>query len=184
MKYFIISQPKAGTYLCANLLKTFNIGFEGHHFDRVDYKINDLKTGKTISQTTQHINLSKEVIKDNYLGVGHLLYKTDSVIALKKFKKILLIRPSKEVKESWERFSNKTGRSKTNALVHNESNRQSIADWSHQKDVFVLQFKDMIEKNIKKIDDLQIHLFNKIIYNSTISINQALKMDSITKIKH
>ena len=36
-KIIILSQPKAGTYLCANLLQELGFGFDGYHLARKKY---------------------------------------------------------------------------------------------------------------------------------------------------
>ena len=64
--------------------------------------------------------------------------------------------------------------------IINESNLNQIEKWS-KNGAFVINFKDIINNDIEKIDLLQQFLFNKVITNSGTAIDQAKKMDSLTK---
>lgn len=52
-----------------------------------------------------------------------------------------------------------------------------------KENIFVLDFYDLKNKNIEKIDKLQFYLFNKIIVNSNNAIINALKKESLTKVR-
>lgn len=187
MKYFIISQPKAGTYLAANLLKEFGINFEGLHFSLKSYqhynlkKINESRVNRKKYTHKQHINESIKLISDNSAGVGHLEYSTELEILLQGFKKILLVRDIGSTKESWKHWASITKKSSQSRLIE-DTFRKNIASWENRKDVFTLNFYDMKNVNLNKIDELQIFLFQEIKVESKKAILNALSKDSLTKV--
>lgn len=187
MKYFIISQPKAGTYLAANLLTEFGITFDGLHFSKrsyqhynlnnlVDSRINRKKYTfkKPIAESILHV-------KDNCLGVGHLEYSKDLEILIADFKKILLIRDLKSTEDSWKAWASITRKGNKSKLL-DDGFRRNIEQWRLCQDVFVLDFYDMKNQNITKINELQLHLFGAIIKDSKSAISSALKKESLTKL--
>lgn len=187
MKYFIISQPKAGTYLCANLLQEFNIGFEGLHFTLNKYQrydlnnLEDCRKNRSKYSIKSPIHESINQIKDSHLGVGHLGYTNDTESLLKDFKKILLVRDKTSSTKSWKTWAKITGKSPNSELI-TDGKRVSIEKWSGKENVFVLNFYDMINHNLEKINELQTFLFGTVVFDSKESIDKALKKDSLTKI--
>ena len=55
-----------------------------------------------------------------------------------------------------------------------------IREWKGY-DVFAITFQDLIDKNIDKLDQLQLFLYNKINVSSSIAIEKALNYDTKTK---
>jgi len=187
MKCFIVSQPKSGTYLCANLLTEFGLQFEGYHISQGHYQkhdVNDVFSARQDRRQTKiksKLSQSLTLVKENYFGVGHLEFNSESEKVLFEFKKILLLRDLQTSKESWYRW----------ARIQNKSNdtknldidfRQNIAKWNGRKNVYTLNFFDMKNCDIKKIDGLQNFLFGDILYDSQSCITNALNENSFTKV--
>lgn len=188
MKCFVISQPKAGTYLAANLLTELGFNFEGLHYSTKSYQQYDLsnlensRINRKKYTVKQHFSESINLIKENSIGVGHLTYDEETAEILKDFKKILLLRDLKTTTESWTEWAKVTSKSSNSKMI-DENFRFNIEKWRQKENVFVLDFFDMKNKKVDKIDQLQIFLFNDIKFNSSVAITQALKKDSLTKIK-
>jgi hypothetical protein len=178
MKYFIISQPKAGTYLAANLLENMKISPSKLHFD--PGLVRRFKTLKEFEEYNISFNKAlKNKLKDGEFAVGHMHYVNGNIAALKGIKKILLIRDKKEIKESAKRYLEETGISVWSII--NDRSLELIERWSEHKGIFVLEFKDIINKNTKKIDEMQQYIFGEIKFNSLEIINKSLEQDSLTK---
>lgn len=188
MKYFVISQPKAGTYLAANLLSEMGIKFEGLHFSLNSYQhynlsdINESRKNRKKYTKKGHISETINLVKEGTVGVGHIECNHSTEEYLKNFKKILLVRDLESTIESWKDWAKITHKS-VNSKLLDKTFRKNIAAWKEKSGIFVLDFYDMKNKNLKKIDELQIFLFSKIKYDSDNAISSALKKDSITKIK-
>jgi len=179
MRAVVISQPKAGTYLAANLIEYLGMDFSHIHIDPGMYRIfknNDLKNFERFRG-----DVSKAVsnLKDNQFAVGHIPFVKQNKEALKDFKKILVIRDSKEIMESAKRYKNE--KNQDVQTIINSSNLKNIARWSEEKDVFVIKFAEMIEENSRKINEMQMYLFNQIKTDSLWAIRQAKVGDSLTK---
>lgn len=187
MKYFVISQPKAGTYLAANLLTEFGISFEGLHFSLKSYQQYDLKKleeariNRKKYTYIKHISESIKLIGDNCLGVGHLEYSQELEDLLKGFKKILLVRDITTTKESWKHWATITKKSSQSKLIE-DTFRKNISKWQNREDVFTLNFYDMKNSNLIKINELQHFLFQDTKFNSKKAILNALSKDSLTKV--
>lgn len=178
MKYFIISQPKAGTYLAANLLENMGITPSKLHFDPgVVRKFTTLSEFEKYN-ITFNMALKKELEEDQF-AVGHMPYINDNIRALKGIKKILVVRDREEIKESAKRYFKEKKQNVWSII--GDKNLDSIERWSEHSGVFVMNFKDMIEKDVNKINKLQKHLFGKLKYNSLEVIEKALTQDSLTK---
>jgi hypothetical protein len=186
VKYFIISQPKAGTYLGANLLKEFNINFPGLHFDLHKYQrynLNDLEKSRLNRKRYTHklpLSDSLQLLDDGDLGVGHLEYSSEVELLLKDFKKVLLVRNIDDATKSWKEWAVRVKKSADSKNISKEF-RNNIAQWKDKDNVFVLDFDDMKNKNIAVIDSLQYFLFNSISFNSSKCITRALNTESLTK---
>lgn len=187
MRAFIISKPKSGTYLCANLLKEFGLLHLGLHFTpNSGYYKYDLNRSDAMHQdvfksyfkrgTTFVKNIN--IIPDNGLGVGHIPFKESLVKPLSKFKLIYLHRDDKGISESYARMRNDY---KREGFLNKRNKRKnnSIAMW--EPHCFSMSFDDLVYKNTIKIDELQKYLFNEIKINSGDAINRALSSPSITK---
>ena len=186
MKYFIISQPKAGTYLGANLLKEFNINFPGLHFDLHKYQkynLNNLEKSRLQRKRYTHKSPLREsilLLNDGEVGVGHLEYSEETETLLKDFKKVLLVRNINDSTKSWESWARRVKKSPESKNITPEF-RNNIELWRGRQDVFALDFNDMKNKNLKKIDMLQDFLFGSVAFNSNRAITKALNTESLTK---
>lgn len=184
MKYFIISQPKAGTYLCANLLTEFNLINTRLHISERKYELYDFnnleESRKSLTNFSYSIPIHDSLTKifDNQFAVGHVPYSENNRNLLKNFKKILLIRNRAEIKDSAFRWAHSTGRSLNIKKVFDIAD--CVLKWK-QDNVFVIDFRDLIEKNENIINELQMFLFGNILYDSAKSIKNALIKDSLTK---
>ena len=116
MKVFVLSQPKAGTYLCANILQELGFEFNQLHFSEKKYERYPDPNGKyrkkllypQFLETRMPLEESLEILKDNHVGVGHLGFTQKNEALLSGFKKIVLTRPKEDIVESlqrWTRFS-------------------------------------------------------------------------------
>lgn len=178
MKYFIISQPKAGTYLAANILKNLSIENSHLHFDinlvRRFRKLEDFDVvGHSFSS-----GIKKE-LKPNQFAVGHIPCDEEHTKPLQKVVKILITRNRKDIKKSAQRYLKETGLD-VKSIINNKF-LDDIERWKYDPNVFHITFEEIINKDIKKIDDLQIFLYGKVIHNSATVLERALSEDSLTK---
>ena len=187
MKCFIISQPKAGTYLCANLLSEFGLGFDGYHISPQHYQKHDIdnldqaRKNRRNTKTKSSLAESLHLIKENYFGVGHLEHTDTTEELLTNFKKILLLRDLETSKQSWHRWAKAQGKSLTTYNL-NKKHRQGIANWQNKSSVYTLDFFDLKNRNKEKIEHLQLFLFGKVMYDSFKCIDNALNRNSFTKV--
>lgn len=185
-KYFIISQPKAGTYLCSNFLINLNLIATGMHIKNRKARIYDPKdnpkfqTKKEMRQYMSERTITKktfdefiEMIPENGFAVGHTPYDKKYISGLEFCKKILLLRPYEEHKESLSRFY---GNSSITQQTYN-----NIELWKHEANTFVMTFDDMINCNVQVLDNLQKFLFGNIKFDSKIEMKKALDAPSLTK---
>lgn len=183
MKYMIISQPKSGTYLCANLLSELGIKNSLFHYKTNGYfsyanvSLEDAKLNDAGEEILGSYPKILEDLEDNAVAMSHLAYNENNVNHLKDFKKILVKRDFLKARESHRRFTTETNRKHFN--IKNLYN--AVYGWENEPNTFTISFSDMIEKNLQIIDDLQIFLYDKIIYESEEAITNALKNDSVTK---
>jgi hypothetical protein len=177
MRFFIISQPKAGTYLLSNILKNMGLGNSKLHFDPgLIRKFTTLKNFEEIEGTFEE---GLEMIKNGCYAVGHMSYNKSRKESLKDFKKILITRNKKDIWESAERYAEEKNIGVYSII--NDKNLKKISEWKKFKDVFHITFEDIVGKNTSKIDELQIFLFKKIKFNSLAIIEKSLNQDSLTK---
>jgi hypothetical protein len=183
MKTLIISLPKAGTYLCSNLLVEFGIEQSYMHFNPNNfqkYKADKMEEARTNPlKFTRKLKFKDAItyLRDDTFAVSHLPFDSQRQTLLQDTKKILLLRDKKEIMESFERWNAATGRNTPPLRL------AEIELWSKQNDVYVLSFNDMINKNIGKIDGLQRYLFGEIKYDSLQCITSALDSPSMTKMR-
>jgi hypothetical protein len=178
MKYFIISQPKAGTYLLSNILENMGIIPSKLHFDP-----NLVRRFTTLEDYERlNIPLNRAVIKllkENEFAVGHLTCGEKEEEALQNVKKILITRNTKGIKESALRYFKETGIDVGEIVSYR--NLMNIKKWRRVKEVFHITFEDIIKKDTRKINKLQMFLFNEIRFNSLEIINKSLEQESLTK---
>jgi hypothetical protein len=188
---FIISQPKAGTYLLANLLANFGMYSTGWHVKNGKYRVydirkplpkfekkNDLK--KYIQSVTYQIGGFSDIIDtipNNGFAQGHLEYQGKYIKPLRDVKKILLTRPHEQHKESIKRFQDEM-HGDTSVT---EEGYHSIAGWAEHEDVFHLTFNDLIKPKYAKLRKLQTFLFGEVICDEVQAIHKALASPSPTK---
>jgi len=177
MKYFIISTPKSGTYLLANIFKNMKISTSNMHIWQNEYGLYDTKNNY-FNHISMDIENSVGLVKDNEFAVGHIHHNVNNVITLQNFKKVLIVRDHLELWESAERFILETDRDVTHEL--NKENLLAIESWQNEN-IFVINFKDIVGVNVEKINDLQIYLFDEIKFNSREIIINSLDDPSITK---
>lgn len=187
MRHFIISQPKAGTYLCANLLKELGLPFSNIHVSIGKYTIykpedvaKGLKKGEAIQSKFKE---SVKTCKDGHFTVGHIPHLRESVEALKGWKKIVLVRDQEEREESFKLWQEEANRkwSEPNHKRYTKAIPKDIEKWKDEPDIFLLDFKDMIEVNTERLDELQLYLFDEIKHESNQCMQRAIDADSLTK---
>ena len=183
MKLIVISQPKAGTYLCANILQ--NLGFEFTYLHILPdsynaYNKDDMENCRRHPEKFRvdaplHEPLS--MIGEGQFAVSHLWRNKVTDLALKDFKKIILCRDADEIFESYKTWIEETGRDRTPP----KCKPVMVTPWTKCDYTFVMQFNDMVDKNINKLDELQMFLFGEITRNSLTVIEQSLNQPSLTK---
>ena len=184
MKILVISQPKSGTYLCANILQNLGYEFTYMHisaraYDK--YDPNNLKQGRRHPAHFRHnatMQESAALIQDNQFAVGHIDYSDKAEDIFKDFKKIVLYRNPREAAESWNRWKEESGRS---MAIKKSVPNAKILEWQNKENTMTLNFDDMVNKNTQKIDALQFFLLNELKYNSQDIIEKSLAQDSLTK---
>ena len=190
IKCFIISQPKAGTYLCANILKELGFHFHNNHFSEKHFAIYPPVGSPELAVKLQHphrarvrhvLQQSLPRIKSGQVGVGHLIYKHDTEKRLRKFYKIVLTRDKKDILASMERWTKFSKRPPANLnAVLDTADR--ILPWILRQGVFHMTFNDMKNMNLDKINKLQSFLRIYHSLGSETLIKRALAEPSITKV--
>ena len=190
IKCFIISQPKAGTYLCANILKELGFHFHNNHFSEKHFAIYPPVGSPELAVKLQHphrarvrhvLQQSLPRIKSGQVGVGHLIYKHDTEKRLRKFYKIVLTRDKKDILASMERWTKFSKRPPANLnAVLDTADR--ILPWIARQGVFHMTFNDMKNMNLDKINKLQSFLRIYHSLGSETLIKRALAEPSITKV--
>ena len=90
----------------------------------------------------------------------------------------MLLRDYEESKASMEVFRQDSGRE---AFTPARERYNKIGEWRKEGDVFVMEFDDLININIDKLDALQTYLFGVVKYDSRSKMQEALDKDSLTK---
>lgn len=189
MKTIIVSRPKSGTFLAANLLENFDMEFTNMILRPDSYC--DLSAGSGLdsflpdNQVIFNVRLKDSVhlVPDNGFAVSHLKCNEHKKYVLKDFKKVFVTRDLKERHKSFQRMKNyflekgEAWGDKTYEKIDNEM----IALWENEPDVFTITFEEMVEKNVEKINNLQTFLFGKVKFDSLNAIEKALQRDSVTK---
>lgn len=189
MKTIIVSRPKSGTFLAANLLENFDMEFTNMILRPDSYC--DVSAGSGLdsflpdNQVIFNVRLKDSVhlVPDNGFAVSHLKCTEHKKYVLKDFKKVFVTRDLKERHKSFQRMKNyfleegEAWEDKTYEKIDNEM----IALWENEPDVFTITFEEMVEKNVEKINNLQTFLFGKVKFDSLNAIEKALQKDSVTK---
>lgn len=184
MKYFIISKPKSGTYLCSNILKILGLIQTFMHISEKyyhQYDPNNIEDGRLNPKKYQlSVPIEKSILKvpENSFAVGHLQPKKENLQLLVDFKKIFLHRNLEDRKMSAGRWTLETPRKPINFSFSEEIKMDA---WRSVDNTFSLSFEDMIDKNQEKIDELQYFVLGKVKINSNDLITEALQTESLTK---
>lgn len=185
MKCVVMSQPKAGTYLCANLLVEFGMVNSSMHLSEHEYQrydLSDLDACRNATATFTHrkdLHKTLKMIKDNEFAVGHIRGGHKNISRMKEFKKIFLVRSKEEIFQSAERWRQLSGRDIRPKVLVNLA--KEMLPWEDEEDVFVLPFKKMLYKNKECLDELQVYLFGEVRVDSVEAMTAALEKDSLTK---
>ena len=162
MRVMIISQPKAGTYLCANILKELGLKFTGIHIGEHKYerypepnhpRYKEVLKNPKLAETKCPMEESVKLVRDGHFGVGHFLYNEEAESILQPFLKILLTRPDVEIFESILRWNEYSGRKRINRYK-TLGRLRSIEGWLDRPDVFHMTFADMKNINESKLEEM------------------------------
>ena len=176
----IISEPKSGTYLCSALLKNLGLYQTYWHLFLVWYTAYE---GDKILEGRNHpskFNRDGKIedmvakIPDNGFAVTHLKRSDRLVKAFEGMKKVVVTRPFHEKEESNDLWRKETNRVHSSFEISHEA-------WLEDPETFHIEFSDMINVNVEKIDGLQVYLFGSIIKDSSEVMNLALSEETITK---
>lgn len=176
--------PKSGTYLCANLLSEFKIQNTSLHLGQHQYQKYNLENLEDCQKNPKNYTIkssladSINLIFENSYAVGHIPFSIENENLLRGFKKVLLIRDHADIIESTARWKELSNREVKNYKL-TKINR--IKEWIDRSEVYVLDFNDMINQNLIRLDQLQFFLFSEVLYDSKICIKNALKSPSLTK---
>ncbi|MGB0203374.1 MAG: hypothetical protein ACPF9R_04390 [Acholeplasmataceae bacterium] len=193
MKTIIISQPKSGTYLCSNVLKNLGINQTYLHIAEnksQQYDGSDLKNCVCNPRQYDILKPISEILKlinDNDFCASHLEPIQSNINVTKNFKKIILTRNSiEDADKSWRAWLKYSGRTMSNSRGRRcaVNWKEHSKTWLKEKDTFHLTFEDMINKDTKKIDALQMFLFNETRFDSLSVIEKSLREPSMTKSKN
>lgn len=184
MKYLIITKPKAGTHLCASLFEHLGLNNSYMHLNIDNYQKylpENLAEAKTNPKKFTHnvcVDESFKLIPDGHFAYTHLLYCERTKKIFENFCKVLIVRDNAEIRESYKTWQQESGRT---APLVSEAELNNIEAWKLDPEVFVMEFNDLIDRNIDKVDQLQEYLFGSVITNSENAISQALKANTLTK---
>ena len=186
MRYIIMSQPKAGTYLTANILHNLNIADSGIHIQSAYttvYIVGSWRTtGKQHREYKENTLITSlkalSYVEDEEFVTGHLQCTDFLKEEFKNDKKILLLRNTEDIRQSALNYLEDQA---YNVFPIVKSTLFNIKKWEKEKDVFVIYFDDLINKNIEVIDNLQKYLFDEIRFDSLDIITKSLEQDSPTK---
>jgi len=168
MKCFIISLPKSGTYLLSNLISQFGLEESLLHIGINKYQKydpNNLSAGRKDPLKYTHelpIEESINLVKENQIVVGHLPFNENIYNILKPFKKILLTRDVDDINQSAKRWQSQTGRGNPERTNVKQRKIVAIGEWTNAQDIFKIEFDQIINRNKKVLDDLQMYLFGQI----------------------
>jgi len=187
-KILVVSQPKAGTYLCGNILE--ELGFH-HTYIHISeskhekYDPNNMEANrKTPQKFTQKSQPQKSInlIGDGAFGMTHIQRNKQIDNTVKGFKIIFLERPFEDAKKSWDRFVKQSKRPSSNPKM-NKKYFDRLQSWKKLPNVFTLTFDQMISDDITAINELQRWLWGEVKHNSKKVLANAKSKDSLTKSK-
>jgi hypothetical protein len=115
-RVIVVSIPKSGTYLVAELLKVLGYRWTGMHLAEAAYTD---YSGSALEEARQDpgrfarnepLSASLGRIHAGEFAVGHLLFKDEAIQATKPFKRLFLTRDLRSALISYMRFMQTTGR--------------------------------------------------------------------------
>jgi hypothetical protein len=115
-RVIVVSIPKSGTYLVAEVLKALGFGWTGMHLAEsayTDYRgsnLDDARRDPGRFLRSDPLNKSLERIGAGEFAVGHLPFKPDVVEAIGPFKRLYATRDLRTALISYMRFMQSTGR--------------------------------------------------------------------------
>lgn len=184
MKAYVISQPKAGTYLCTNVLVELGLNPTGIHCNGVGryqkYDIFDQSATGKVDEFTHEARSFADVlslIPEDGFAVGHVEFSWKRLLLLRRFKKIVVTRPFEEFDAANQRFFEDIGR----RADASRKRFDRISRWKTRVKVFHLGFHDMIDRRVDRLDALQVFLFGELRHDSADVIERALRAPSRTK---
>jgi len=191
----IISQPKAGTYLCSEIAKNLGLHQTYMHLSQLFYSQYDSDRMFESRQFPKKFQVKKpleesvNLIEPNSFAVTHVDCTPENIELFDRFKKVVLLRDVNEILSSRKKWLEESGRTiavkgdkrkpKINPWTRERIER--LSDWTKVDNTFVLQFNQMIGKDIEAIDGLQLFLFNEIKHNSLDVIEKSLQAETFTK---
>lgn len=187
MRYLIISQPKAGTYLCSAILKNLGIHQTYMHLSEDAYNQyypNKLQEGKYNPDRFRiEIELAESIklVPPNSFAVTHAQCTEENIELFRDFRKVMLVKDYNAIIRSFSNWLRESRREK-DLTIEFRMGIIALRKWCEQEDVFVLDFKHMINKNTQKINELQLHLFGEVKQNSLQLLEQSLSEDTLTKL--
>jgi hypothetical protein len=115
-RVLVVSIPKSGTYLTAELVKALGYRWTGMHVGETaysDYSRSDLDEARRDPgrfARSEPLSTSLERIQPGEFAVGHLRFKPEIIEATRPFKRIYLTRDLRSALISYMRFMHSTGR--------------------------------------------------------------------------
>lgn len=187
-KILVVSQPKAGTYLCGNILEELGFQHSYIHISEGKYEKYDpnnmVANRKNPGKFTHKSNVVKaiELIKPGWFGMTHVQRNQNIDKAVKDYKIIFLERDFASAKESWGRFVKQSNRPANNPKM-NKKYFERLQSWKKLPNCYTLTFDQMISSDPTPISMLQKWLWGECRYNSRQVMANAKSKDSLTKSK-
>lgn len=189
MRVVIVSRPKAGTYLCSEILANLNITQTYMHLSQKFYtqydpaKLDDGRYWPQLFYKKVPLEHSVDLIDDNCFAVTHVDCTDQNVQLFNGFKKIALMRDVDSVIRSNERWVQETRRDigAKKPSPYTRQRIENLAMWCDIDDTFTMQFDQMIGRDSDAIDNLQLFLFGSIQYDSADILDRSLNAHTLTK---
>jgi len=184
MKVFVISQPKAGTFLSLEILHQFGI-LKSNLF--LFEKYYDKFSGSVKSSSRRSpFKKSLGLIQDGFSTAGHIGWSKDreQILEDRGFKVVLLTRPFLCSLKSWERQKRKADQpSQWGSYKTLKHRHAKVADWINVRNLYHLTFDELVGGDFQKIDELQMFLFGEIVMDSSEAVRLARLTATPTKSK-
>lgn len=185
-RILVVSQPKAGTYLCGNILEELGFNHTYIHISESKhekYDPNNMQANRDTPQKFTHKSQPKNSIKligPGSFGMTHIQRNKQIDNTVKDYKIIFLERPFADAKKSWDRFANNTKRPAKNPKM-NKKYFDNLNNWKKLPNTHTLTFDQMIGDDTSAIDGLQQWLWGEIRHDSKTVLANAKSKDSLTK---